>query len=355
VFDISAPGVGLPLGSVAVVTLLLTLLSLVSAGVALAYRRRGERRDALQREVAARWDPDVLTYLFEGGEPDDILSRVPPEERLLLVSHLLGYVRRVAGEDRRRIRALALPMLDEVASRLDHRQAASRARAVQTLGELGWPHYAPQVVHALDDSSPLVALIAVQILCRPEGSAYVSEVLARLDRFSSWTPRFLGTTLASAGIEGAATLRWALVDQGTGNHVKVAAAEALRLLNDFHAADSAHALLPTTKDRDVLAAVLRLLGRVGRAEHGPAVAELTNNPDFVVRVAAADGLAAIGGTPEMERLHTMVYEDPSPWVALRAARSLSQAGWRSDLQRLAASNHARAPIGAQVLAEGAGR
>ena len=343
------------LSGIAAITLCLVLLALGCAALALLYRRRGEQRDVQFESDAEAWDPLLLAYLFDDVSPESVVGALDDRERLRFLAHLLTYSRRLAGDDRAKIQRLARPLLGLVRDRLTRRSAAVRARAVQTLGELGWPDYADEVVNALDDPSPLVALIAMQILCRPEGSPHIPDVLGRLDRFTSWTPRFLGATLASAGQDACAALRWALADPGTDPQVKIAVAEALRLLNDFHAADVALSVLESDHDRDVLAAVLRLIGTVGRSEHGPTVAAMTTSEDFVVRVAAADGLAGIGGPQELERLRTMVFEDPSPWVALRAARSLGQAGWNAALRALADSSHDRASVGAQVLAEGAGR
>ncbi|MEZ4414957.1 MAG: HEAT repeat domain-containing protein [Gemmatimonadota bacterium] len=345
------------LSFLAVVTLVLVLVALGCALLALAYRRSARRMLERRRTLTAEWDPCIVSALVGDGTEDAraLIDSVHPGDRLLFVGNLLRFARRLAGEDRERIRALALPLLPVVAERTTRRSAPVRARAIQTLGELGWPEYTAQVLRALDDEAPLVTMMAVQTLCRPQGAEHLPAVIARLHRLLDWTPRFLASTLAAVGPAGAPALRAALEDDARDAQVRTAAAEALRQLNDFEAASSAARILAVERDREVLAACLRLLGQVGSSDHLDIVMRCASDADFVVRVAAADALAALGGPAELETLKRMVYDDPSQWVALRAARSLLQAGWRAELRALALSSHARAAIGSQVLAEGSPR
>ncbi|MCA9738284.1 MAG: HEAT repeat domain-containing protein [Gemmatimonadota bacterium] len=334
-------------------TLLLVLLAFGLALLALGYRAQARRRMERRQRLAAEWDPRIVEALFAGDETAPFL--VADEDRLPFVGNLLRFARRLAGEDRERVRRLALPFLPEVAARAQRRSPAVRARAVQTLGELGWPEYRAEIVRGLDDESPLVTMMAVQTLARPASVEHMPDVLQRLPRLTDWTPRFLASTLAAGGPEAAPALRAALADPTHDAWVRSAVAEALRQLNDFGSADVAADVLELEVDREVVAATLRLLGQVGNSDHLDVVTRRTSDPDFVVRVAAADALSALGGPEELERLKSMVYEDPSQWVALRAARSLLQAGWRAELRALALSSHPRAAIGSQVLAEGSPR
>jgi HEAT repeat protein len=130
----------------------------------------------------------------------------------------------------------------------------------------------------------------------------------------------------------------------------VVAATALMYLRDLPSADTAARLLAESSDRELRAAVLRLLGRVGGAAHRDAVRPLLAANDTVLRAAAAAALGIIGDRDDLERLQT-VCEDDSRWVALHAARALRDAGETETLQRLASSGRARATLAMQVLSE----
>jgi hypothetical protein len=72
---------------------------------------------------------------------------------------------------------------------------------------LGLPRYASTVVAALDDPSPLVAMVAARSLAQEESTEYAHAVLKRLHRFGGWNRRFLASMLASMGPRVADTLR----------------------------------------------------------------------------------------------------------------------------------------------------
>ena len=108
--------------------------------------------------------------------------------------------------------------------------------------------------------------------------------------------------------------------------------------------------MATATDRELLTACLRLLGRVGRAEHRATVRQLIESPDFVVRAAAASALGTIGTPDDMTRLQALC-EDESRWVAIHAARALRDAGQLDALQQLASTGRNRATLALQVLSE----
>jgi HEAT repeat protein len=339
------------LGVLALITVALFALALIHALLALNYRVLSGLRSKRQQTLRSIWDPWIIRHLVGDAPASEVHRHVGPKHRIHFVAALIRFARRLAGDERDKVCELAQPYLGVVQQRVASRSPATRARAVQTLGELGWPEYAPAVVAGLDDRSPLVAMVAAQMLCRPQAAEYAKEVVARLDRFATWTPMLLASMLANTGPEIATELRAALMDPNRPSHVRVSAAEALRQLNDFDSANDAVRVLESEKDREVLAATLRLVGRVGRSFHTRSVAEFIDNPDFVIRVATADALAGLGGPNELQELRRILVNDPSQWVALRAARSLLTAGWREELGELARSEHVRAPIAAQVLAE----
>lgn len=337
------------------ITLGLFALAVLQALAALGYRLLARYREERQQALRARWEPAVVQHLVAGTPAAEVHKQVATDQGLQFVAILIRFARRLAGEERDLISQLATPHLPAVEERARSRSPAIRARAVQTLGELGWPEYAPTVVAALDDRSPMVAMVAARMLCRPQAARHANEVVRRLDRFSTWTPMLLASMLANAGPEIATELRAALTDGSRPPHVRTSAAEALRQLNDFDSADLAVDVLHSETDREVLAATLRLVGTVGRSAHIASVASFMDSADFVIRVATADALAGLGGPNELQALRRMVLSDPSQWVALRAARSLLTAGWFEELHELARSGHLRAPVATQVLAEAGAR
>jgi len=221
---------------------------------------------------------------------------------------------------------------------------------VQTVGEIGLPLYADLMIRALDDPSPLVAMVAARALARKEHPEYVRDVLDRLHRFSTWSPNFLSSMLAAVGADAMPILRDVFGDATRRPQVRAIVATALGYLHDSDAADVAAQVLLEETDREILAASLRLLGSVGQPKHIDAVRGKVTSPDFVVRASAVSALGNIGGPDDMTLLHTAC-EDESRWVAIHAARALRDAGHVDSLQQLAASGRARATLAMQVLSE----
>ena len=93
-----------------------------------------------------------------------------------------------------------------------------------------------------------------------------------------------------------------------------------------------------------------LLAQVGRAEHLPAVRCHLTSPEPIVRARVASVLGRIGSAEDIAIL-TAAFDDPSPWVALRAAEALFE---RRDpiLTTLAESDHPRAALARQMLKGG---
>ena len=227
-------------------------------------------------------------------------------------------------------------------------------RAVQVLGELGLGEYADRVIAALDDPSPLVAMVAASALARDETPEHAHEVLARLDRFSHWRHDFLTAMLASMGVKAAPALRNTLVDSEAPGGVRTAAADALATISDPRAANPARDVLGSTEDMELRAASLRLLASVGTAEHLPTVRKwLGPDEPLPVRLAAIRALGRFGGREDLPPLEKTAREDPSPWVAIAAARALKEGGGAASLEALAGSEHPRSALGLQVISESA--
>lgn len=329
----------------------LFFVSLLLALITILLRFKNVRTAARWERLEARWEPKLLQVLSGELAPPELLQLVDRDEELYFVDLVLRYARRVRGTDRAKLRQVAAPFLGPVAARARGADAERRARAVQTLGELGLPDHADTVVAALDDKSPLVAMIAARALAKKETPEYADAVLARLHRFTSWRPSFLASMLSSMGPEVTPALRRTLGNRTIDQSVRAIAATALRHLHDLESAPVAAGVLETEHRRDLLASCLRLLGTVGGDVHLTLVRRLLESDDFVVRATAAQALGSIGEATDMALLRQVAVEDESHWVAINAARALREAGDVEVLRKIASSGHKRASVAVQVLGE----
>lgn len=319
--------------------------------VAVLLRARNERRRRRWERLERRWEEPVLAVVAGTAPPSSFWRLVPQRDRLYCVNFLLRFTRRLAGAERRTVEELAAPFLDLVAARLTHREPERRARAVQTLSLLGRRRYARQLVRALDDPSPLVAMVAARALARRESPDFAAAILDRLPRFDPWRPSFLASMLAAVGPALAPALMDALADRRRDPRGRCVAADALRELHDPAAADVAARVLGEARDRDLQATVLALLADVGREEHLPVIRRHLASPEAIVRARAAAALGHIGAAEDTESL-ARALNDPSPWVALRAAEALREAGAEAALTRIGAAGGPRSELARAILATG---
>ena len=327
----------------------LLLVTLVFAGYAVWLRLHHEARDRQRARFAAEWQPRLLVALADDDEAQALQRTLPEEERLPFVGLAVQFARRLRGDERRAIGRLVQPFLGPIAERASSRRVEIRARAIQTLGTLGLPTHADRVIAALDDDSPLVAMMAARALASGGEPDYAHAVLSRLDRFTGWNRRFLASMLASMGPSVTATLRAARADPAGDPLSRAVAAEALQIQGDFGAGDVAAEVLTTASDRELLASTLRLVREIGRADHVRAVRMHAGSPDPAVRAQALHALGAVGGEAEIPQLVDAM-RDPSPWAALNATEGLLAAGGRRLLAEIAASGDGVGVLARQVLA-----
>jgi HEAT repeat protein len=320
------------------------LLALSAVLLRLSNDRKARRWGALE----ARWEPTCLDVVVGLEPPERAWALVAPGDRMFFLNFLLRFAKRVSGPERRIVDDLAEPYLDLVVRQLRYRAPERRARAVQTLSRLGRRRYAARLLQALDDPSPLVAMVAARALARRESPDFAGAILQRLHRFDQWRPSFIASMLAAMGPAVAPTLRLALTDEHFTSRARGVAADALRELHDYEAADGAAAMLRRTKERDLIAATLNLLAHVGRAEHLPAIRNHVDAPDPIVRARAIAALGMIGAPEDVPRIVEAFY-DPSPWVALRAAEALRDTHATAALTALARPGAPRAELARSQL------
>lgn len=327
---------------------LLMLASLVLTAVALRLRLQNARRAREWERLEALWTPVFLDVLAEVRKPDELHALIEPTDQKAFIGFLSRFSERVRGTEWAVLRELAQPYLPKVAGAAKGRDPERRARAIQTLGELGMPEYEDTVVAALDDESPLVAMVSARSLFRPGNEVHFKEVLDHVSRFSLWSSRFLTAMFASGGPEVTPMLREVLADPLRSNAERVAALDALRVLHDTASADRAILLLGESVDRELRLSALRLLEVLGRKSHAAAVRSLLASEDSTVRRAAAGTLGALGDPTDAGALAELL-NDPSPWVRVGAADALSSLGARDELLKAATQEGPGGQVAREVV------
>lgn len=331
----------------------LLLLAVAFGLYAILLRARHTRRSRDWEALTRRWQEPLLAALVDPEAAHRVHALVDEDHRLHFVRFCLEYARRVRGEEREVVKALARPYLTPLRERASHRDVEVRTRAVQTLGTLGLPDHADVLVEALDDPAPLVAMVAARSLAHHGDPAYAGEILARLGRFKGWSRPFMASMLASMGPGAAPALRATFEDEREIPWVRSVAADALWQLRDLPAGDIAARVVELEEDPDLLASALRLLTAVGRPEHVEIIRVRCASPDAQVRSNALSALGTLANEDDVPRLLGAM-SDPSPWVAIHAARGLLAAGGLQLLQDLADSDHPRALLAGQILLEEVG-
>lgn len=331
----------------------LLLAALLFAATTVWLRLRNRRRAQWFGAMEEEWTPRLLAALDGSAAGTNPFAGLSPRQRLFLVDLLLRTANRLRGAELEAVKELAAPLLADVEPRVRDSDPADRSRAVRTLGVLGMERYRLQLLAALEDPAPLVALHAMKGLAVPGNQGDLPALLGTLHRFEGWSANYLSSTLARVGVEGAPTLRNALEDASLTPWVRRIAALSLVRLDDATAADVAARVLERPGPRELVVSTLGILAETGRPEHLPVIRFRTETPDFMVRAAALRTLGRIGGEDELPLLLEAM-NDPSPWVALHAARGVHGAGGGARLAELAGRHDPRSRLAEQVLLE-AGR
>jgi HEAT repeat protein len=328
----------------------LFVTSFAFAAIALIFRLRNAWVERRRRQLFDRWEPIALEVLG-GAAPDSALLRmVETREVSVFLSFLMGYARRLKGDEGAIVRRLARPYLPALAATVRRGGPETRGLAVHRLAEIGMPDYAVVVAGALEDRSSAVALIAARGLFRRGQERFFPAVLAQLPRFAHLSRSFLASLLSQGGSGAAPLLRGILADPSTPAVVRAVGVDSLRLLNDLDALPLAAELLRTSSDRELVTACLKLVRQLGHHDHLPLVRALVRSPDPLIRATAAGALGAIGGPNDVPLLQEAL-DDELYWVSLQAARGLMALGEIETLRRLAASNGPWAVLARQVLSE----
>jgi HEAT repeat protein len=338
------------LGFLILVIVVLFVLALGFGSYALLLRIRHDRREQLWESLEEQWQEPVLLALADPEAMNAVHETIRAPYRLHFVRFCVEYALRVRGKERETLRKLAAPYLPPLRQSADDADVAIRARAIQTLGALGLPTYEETVVTALDDPSPIVSMVAARALARHGHPLYASEIIKRLGRFGGWSRNFMASILASMGPESAPALRSGYANAEEAASVRTVIGYALRLLKDLEAADIAADIVEREEDPDLLASALKLLTVVGRPEHASVIRVRCVSEQAAVRSFALGALGTVGSDDDVPQL-VEALEDPSPWVAMHAARGLLAAGGHQRLRDMVKLDHPRAALAEQLLLE----
>lgn len=306
-------------------TLLLVALALFFAIYTIHLRLATIGKAQRRKRLEQTWEPALKKILAGEHSPLVAWKHVRPEERLYFVDFLLRHADGRHGEEQQLLVKTASGFLTYVSHNLRKVDPERYARSIHTLGLLGMETFSAEIIAALDDSSPLVNMVAARALLRTKRLDYVEAVLRRAERFKDWSSCFLASMLAAAGSEAVPVLRQVFSDVARPTWLRAAVADAVLAQNDAAAADIAARVLKTETDRELVMAALRLLKRMGRPEHSAIPRALCASPDFGIRAHAVSALASLGNARDIQQLRRF-FEDASSWVAIHAAWALKEAG-----------------------------
>lgn len=311
------------------------------------------RRDARDRRdsvVEAEWRPVIKAVLEGCADPDIAVAHVDPADRRHYLRVLLSAARQRSDHDASILKRMAAPFLDDI--RCGTRAEAAEARAVRTqlLGWLGDGRDVPLLIEALDDPSPLVAIVALRALIRRRAVVAIDAMVSKLDRFRFWNVRTIASILAEIGPRIAPALRAQVIDRDTDMRIRLIGLTTLQEVGGETAVRTALDLLADEDDRSLITGSLRILEASGDPRHLPLLRVMSRSDDEIIRLRAYSALSAIDSTSEVDTLQD-AFNDRNSWVAMRAAQALAQAGRMEVLERAAMGTSDRAELARQVLAE----
>ncbi len=313
-------------------------------------RIRDSRREVRLQELEKRWQSQILEIIAGRESPDTLINSIDRKEIFYFVEYVMRYMVILRGDERKIVTNLALPFLDRLTSATRKSDPESRAYTIRILSTIGFDKYDDIIINGLNDTSPLVAMVAAHALVKKGESKYINATVRKLHKFGKWSKKYLATMLASAGSSGASELRRVYSNREASIRVRLIAAEALLMINDFASADIAAEIISTEYDYDLISTSLKLLSAFGQTRHISQVRRLCSSTNDVIRAHALSTLGSIGDISETDRLYEAL-TDPSPWVVLHAARGMANIGAIDLLREIAASNRPEAVVAGEVLEE----
>lgn len=332
-----------------IVFVFLVLAVFLFASWTLLLRFKNSWKASRWNKLEDRWEPVMLDILSGEAKPEMIWRLVGRREYRYFLQYLVRYHKRITGREQTKIASLARPYLPQIMSDLSDKHPERRAGVIRMISRFGMPEFANVIVDAMDDPSPLVTMVAIRALAKPEHPEYFRIIVNKLPAFLHWSRNYLSSLLVQCGSDIIPVVRKSFANSDFPPEIRAVFGQALMEFKDPHSASIAAYILETETDREVLSAALRLLSEVGRAEDIPKVKRLVYWSDPVVRTQAVKALRSLAG-PEDAQYFRELFDDPSKWVAIQAATGLANLGARHILRALAQSAHKRADLARQALA-----
>lgn len=327
------------------------VLILVALGLALMTLRlhqSNEEKAQRWRDLEERWEPPLMKVLAGDDWPDSLLKDIKEGEQLFFIDFLMRYAEKLNGEPLKTVQKLAEPYLESIANRVIHGDAEQRSRAVLTLSTLAPERFSDKIKLALDDESPLVAMLAARSMAEQGRAGATPIILSKIERFRTWNQSYVISLLVSLSRENPEELRDELVKQEHDAWVKVVIIQSLGELNDWHSLPLCVDLLSQESDREVQAAALQVIGKLGHDGLKGIVRSKCHDKDFVIRLNAIKALSLLGDESDREILRAAI-DDESQWIATQAAYGLKRSQNFAILKDLSESEHPRKELAAQVL------
>lgn len=347
------PAVGtLPFQLMIGATMGLVVLAMLFALIAFSVHVYTKHRDDRRQDLVSHWKGRLMEVLAEDAPPQALIDEIDPARERQFLTFLVPYAVMTTGRSQELLTRLATPFVLRFEEDLASRRAGHRARALQHFGLLGDASCRGLLRRHLNDSAPLVRYTAFRWLAR-RGIPQDTELLLRhLDRLSNVAVNQLSSALVHLGEAAAPVLRSYLQDEAQTTFVRVVCAETLRWMGDGEGAPIAVQLLACEPPSELAAALLRLIRRIGRPEHAPLVRSYCTGEESFVSIHAARALGQIGD-PDHDRklLRRLVINTDSRWIALNAAKSLTELGQTTPLHHISHSSHERASLAKSVLEE----
>jgi len=330
------------------VVFLLVLTVIIAIGV-LLLRLKNNQNSKRYTRLERSWEGQIMETL--SSDEDELPDfKVKRKDRAFFVQYLYKFASRLRGQELDIIKKLAHPYLPLIARKLKGGYPELRAKNINMLATLGFPEYIEPIIQALKEDAPIVKMAAARILAHADYPEHIDLILPELYHFDEWSMNFLASMLSEMGPAIGPRLRKELLNKEASVRVRIAAAEALRQIGDLATPDVAAEVLKSKDDPELCATCLRILRDMGTTRHRELLLDLVKSPEEIIRIHALSALGAVG----LESDSTIMLEgldDPSNWVALQAARALHQTNHTEILEDIAASDHARASIAKQILAE----
>lgn len=304
---------------------ILSFLSILLLGVIIGLRILTERRLHREAEFRKRTKPLLISFL-SGEASVELMRAMLKKDPCDAVRLLLEEADKLGEEGRKRLSLLlaGMPVGQKMRSHLKSRSWEKRLRAAEYLGYLGDVASIPDLMNALRDDFLAVRFAAAEAIARLGCQNAVEPILHSLDIPGEVSQRRVaeiimilgagatepilailgnpsanGNSLAiAARVAGAIRIHRAVHPLQTllGHDVPNVRLNALRSQASIgdHSVITAISALAEDPSWEVRSSVMQALGRLKAGDHVPLLLQGLSDPEWWVRVNAAEALHALG-------------------------------------------------------------